>query len=447
MQEKKRKKKNPAAEQEEQTKKMQSVAETASEQPTAEEPPKESAQKSSKSKQKSTASGAADAKEKRQTGWILAEVAISAALLVAMRLTLLHPFLDNWTEVNTMSGSTWLEDNAQQVPLTTTTPDSTDPTGTTDSNKNGNQSDLYKSVSMDNQEIHNGDLILVNNSTAYESTDENELEAVYEKKTDSYSVSGSELMLRGDVIDNLNHMLDDFQTETGHSDIIIISGYRTTEQQQELYDADLEDTGEDTSTLVAKPGYSEHETGYAMDFSLFEDGISADYDGTGEYDWINQNCAHYGFILRYPENKTDLTEIQYESWHYRYVGQPHAYYMQQNDLCLEEYTETLKDYSVDNPLEITNWDGKVYQVYYVPAEAGDSTYVMVPPDQEYTVSGNNVDGFIITVDTGVTNLDEAEAKTTTTTATSDSEDTETTETETETDALAESDWNTEDWEY
>lgn len=121
--------------------------------------------------------------------------------------------------------------------------------------------------------------------------------------------------------------------------------------------------------------------------------------------------------------------------------------MQQNDLCLEEYTETLKDYSVDNPLEITNWDGKVYQVYYVPAEAGDSTYVMVPPDQEYTVSGNNVDGFIITVDTGVTNLDEAETKTTTTTATSDGEDTETTETETETDALAESDWNTEDWEY
>ena len=181
-------------------------------------------------------------------------------------------------------------------------------------------------------------------------------------------------------------------------------------QQQELYDADLEDTGEDTSTLVAKPGYSEHETGYAMDFSLFEDGISADYDGTGEYDWINQNCAHYGFILRYPENKTDLTEIRYESWHYRYVGQPHAYYMQQNDLCLEEYTETLKDYSVDNPLEITNWDGKVYQIYYVPAEAGDSTYVMVPPDQEYTVSGNNVDGFIITVDTGVTNLDEAETK-------------------------------------
>ena len=209
----------------------------------------------------------------------------------------------------------------------------------------------------------------------------------------------------------------------------------------------MEDTGEDTSTLVAKPGYSEHETGYAMDFSLFEDGISADYDGTGEYDWINQNCAHYGFILRYPENKTDLTEIRYESWHYRYVGQPHAYYMQQNDLCLEEYTETLKDYSVDNPLEITNWDGKVYQIYYVPAEAGDSTYVMVPPDQEYTVSGNNVDGFIITVDTGVTNLDEAETKTTTTTATSDGEDTETTETETETDALAESDWNTEDWEY
>ena len=86
-------------------------------------------------------------------------------------------------------------------------------------------------------------------------------------------------------------MLDAFYVATGHQDMIVISGYRTTQQQQELYDADLAETGEQTSTRVALPGHSEHESGYALDFSLYTDGVQYDYDGTGEYAWINENCA------------------------------------------------------------------------------------------------------------------------------------------------------------
>lgn len=341
--------------------------------------------------------------KKKRAGGILAGVAASVLLLVALRFTLFHALLDNWVAINTMTNSTWLEDNAEQITLSSTEDEAaTEPEET-------QNSDLYESISLDNTEIYNGDLILVNGDYAYQSTDESALMTLYGNKSDSYYVSGSELMLREDVVDNLNTMLDDFRTATEHDDIIIISGYRTTEQQQTLYDNDLESTGLETSTLVAMPGYSEHETGYAMDFSLFDGVNSSDYDGTGEYAWINENCAHYGFVLRYPEDKTDVTSYQYESWHYRYVGQPHAYYMQENDLCLEEYVEALRDYTIDAPLEITNWDGKVYQVYYVPAEEGDSTYVMVPPDLEYTISGNNIDGFLVTVDTGVTNLDAAES--------------------------------------
>lgn len=419
MQEKK--KRRIVTGQEKQAKEKEPIAETASDIAGTVENQKQksvSAKKKKKTSASRTEMGTAVQKEPRHTGRIVAEVAVSAALLVALRFTLLHPFLDNWTEVSTMSGSTWLEENAQQVSFPTG--DSTEATEP----ESGETEDLYESVSIENTEIHNGDLILVNGNYAYKSTDEEELKTLYGNKSDSYYVSGSELMLREDVITNLNAMLDDFYTETGHSDIIIISGYRTAEQQQELYDADLESTGSDTSTLVAKPGYSEHETGYAMDFSLFDGENSGDYDGTGEYSWINENCAHYGFVLRYPEEKTEITEIRYESWHYRYVGQPHAFYMQQNQLCLEEYMEELQNHTIDNALEVTNWDGKVYQVYYVPAESGESTYVMVPPDLEYTISGNNIDGFIVTVDTGVTNLDAVEKESATTSTEENTDDTE-----------------------
>ena len=195
--------------------------------------------------------------------------------------------------------------------------------------------------------------------------------------------------------------------------MIVISGYRTNAQQQELYDADLAETGEQTSTRVALPGHSEHESGYALDFSLYTDGVQYDYDGTGEYAWINENCAHYGYVLRYTEDKQDTTGIQAEPWHYRYVGQPHATYMMENNVCLEEYLTLLKNYTADEPLSITNWDGEIYQVYYVAADtSADSTYIMVPPNAKYTVSGNNSDGFIVTVDTGEIQSGEAAAETT-----------------------------------
>ena len=83
------------------------------------------------------------------------------------------------------------------------------------------------------------------------------MEAVYEKKTDSYSVSGSELMLRGDVIDNLNHMLDDFQTETGHSDIIIISAPLRDEFGTHLAQHFAEQSGAGILLLVKPEYYSD----------------------------------------------------------------------------------------------------------------------------------------------------------------------------------------------
>lgn len=258
----------------------------------------------------------------------------------------------------------------------------------------------YNTVSIKNTEIYRGPLILVNSEHAFESAKDAKIKALFDEKTDSYSVSGMDISLQEEAIEPLNNMLDAFARDTGHSDILIVAGFRTLEQQQALYDADLEKTGLTTSTLVAIPGHSEHETGYALDFSLFfSDGTSGEYDGTGDYDWIDKNCADYGYILRYPADKTEITGIQHESWHYRYVGKPHAYYIMQSGMCYEEYIEKLKNYTPEEPLEIVDGDGKAYVVYYVPAEMDKTvTYVPLISDKPYTISGNNFDGFIITID-------------------------------------------------
>ncbi|MBQ8686949.1 MAG: M15 family metallopeptidase [Ruminococcus sp.] len=259
---------------------------------------------------------------------------------------------------------------------------------------------IFENVALEQDAVYEGSLLLVNSDYPFRSAASANISTLYDRKTESYSVSGMDISMQDEAIQPLNDMLDGFCTETGHYDILVIDGYRTLEQQQALYDADLAATGLDTSTLVAKPGHSEHETGYALDFSLFFwDGTSGDYDGTGDYDWIDQHCADYGYILRYPADKTEITNIQYESWHYRYVGKPHAYYIMQSGICLEEYIDELKDYSAEAPLEIVDSDGAAYAVYYVPADLENAvTYAPILPDHPYTVSGNNIDGFIITVD-------------------------------------------------
>ena len=90
-----------------------------------------------------------------------------------------------------------------------------------------------------------------------------------------------------------------------------------------------------TATAVALPGYSEHETGLAIDFTT----TGNDANKLLMWNWLSRNAYKYGFILRYPENKTNITGYMYEPWHYRYVGKDKAKIIFDNNLCLEEYLE------------------------------------------------------------------------------------------------------------
>lgn len=264
---------------------------------------------------------------------------------------------------------------------------------------------VFEDTEIPNTEMHNGSLILVNNATPCV-VNESDLVSLYDKKLEadshSFSVRDADLLVREPFANAIIAMLEDFYAATNDDNLLVISGYRTQEVQQELYDKETASDSENAENRVAKPGFSESQTGLCMDLSIYGGG---DYDGSGVYEWIDQNCAAYGIVLRYPSGKEDVTEFQYQPWHYRYVGKPHAAYMTQNNLVLEEYIRLVQDaYPYDGEhLSITDTDGKIYEVYYFKADEGyDSTMVPVPVGHDYTVSGTNNGGFIVTVDTGKT---------------------------------------------
>lgn len=148
------------------------------------------------------------------------------------------------------------------------------------------------------------------------------------------------------IYDALTRMLNDCKA-AGLSPIVC-SAYRTVSRQQELFDAKLEyylAEGLDddaayasASAVVAIPGTSEHNLGLAVDICALDYQLLDDAQAeTAEQKWLMEHCTEYGFILRYPQGKEDLTGIIWEPWHYRYVGVEAAKAISESDLCLEEY--------------------------------------------------------------------------------------------------------------
>lgn len=130
--------------------------------------------------------------------------------------------------------------------------------------------------------------------------------------------------------------------------LFVREGYRTQEEQQQLMDEKIEayeNEGRSKSEAkklaeqwVAIPGTSEHQLGIAVD-------INADISKSSRddvYNWLEENAHRYGFIKRYPSNKTDITGVINEPWHYRYVGKEAALAIYSQGICLEEYIDTLE---------------------------------------------------------------------------------------------------------
>ncbi len=118
------------------------------------------------------------------------------------------------------------------------------------------------------------------------------------------------------------------------------STYRSYEYQDRLFKSYVKEHGEkEANRFSAKPGESEHQTGLAFDIGGDDQSCWANqnFNNTKEAKWLYENAYKYGFILRYPEGKENITGYMYESWHYRYVGTEHSKNFAMNNLTLEEY--------------------------------------------------------------------------------------------------------------
>lgn len=145
---------------------------------------------------------------------------------------------------------------------------------------------------------------------------------------------------------NLQEMMDDCRA-AGYEPLIC-SSYRTTEKQQQLLIQQIEklisegysrkDAYKKATTSVALPGTSEHQLGLAVDIvDVNYQQLNSKQKNTPTQKWLMENSWKYGFILRYPSDKSELTDIIYEPWHYRYVGKEAAKYIYEKEICLEEY--------------------------------------------------------------------------------------------------------------
>ena len=207
--------------------------------------------------------------------------------------------------------------------------------------------------------------------------------------------------------EDMRTMLADARAEG--LDPIICSAYRSVDRQitlfnnqvkkQQGFGLDYDAAFEKAKTVVAYPGTSEHHTGLAADIVAKSHQVLDDsQENTAEQKWLMENSWKYGYILRYPAEKSAVTGISYDPYHFRYVEIPHAYYITANGLCFEEYLEQLRNTTSPEGehLTVTVDGGATYEVYYVKS-AGNTTDVPVPADLPYTVSGDNMNGFIVTV--------------------------------------------------
>lgn len=123
--------------------------------------------------------------------------------------------------------------------------------------------------------------------------------------------------------------------------LYVCSGYRSYQEQERLYNSYVAERGAEAADRVSsKPGHSEHQTGLCIDVNSTD----FNFQYTKEAKWLEENCAKYGFIIRYPKDKEDITGYAYEAWHIRYVGEKSAKEISESGLCLEEYLNISSNY-------------------------------------------------------------------------------------------------------
>ncbi|PYE43809.1 M15 family metallopeptidase [Paenibacillus barcinonensis] len=232
------------------------------------------------------------------------------------------------------------------------------------------------------EQIHKGNLVLVNSKHAIQPEGVRS-DIVYvageAELSQGYGLMDQKLMLSREVAERFQRMVE----AAGAEDVryfLMSSGYRDFEKQDELY-------RQKGSDYALPAGYSEHNLGLSLDVGSSLAAMSEAPEGA----WLEKNAWKYGFILRYPKDKVNVTGIQYEPWHFRYVGMPHSAVMAKNGMVLEEYLEMLKA----KKNVTVNLDGETYHIHYY--QVSKDTRIYLPVNEPYDISGDNMEGVIVTV--------------------------------------------------
>lgn len=179
--------------------------------------------------------------------------------------------------------------------------------------------------------INDGFLIIVNKfyhlDKSYERTDLQNINLAYAYANNS----AAEI-----VIEKFKQMRDDIEEEM-NVHLMVNSSYRSYEDQEEIYNEFKKVSLKYADSYAARPGYSEHQTGLAIDITSLEHPTANEFKESEEYKWLKENCHKYGFVLRYPEGKEHITGYSTESWHFRYVGEEAATQIYKENITFDEY--------------------------------------------------------------------------------------------------------------
>lgn len=209
----------------------------------------------------------------------------------------------------------------------------------------------------------------------------------------------STMLLRDRAANAYLAMYNAYHTEKGLT-MRTVSGFRSYNTQKSLFNsrvASRRNTGQsqenavkNTALYTAYPGASEHQSGMAIDLST-GGGLSNNFRETEQGKWMLSRCWDFGFILRYTSDKTSITGIAYEPWHYRYVGLPHAWIIRDHGWALEEYMHALHSLAEGQYLEYTDLQDEdmLYRVYYTKDTTQDFADIV-------NISSDNCGGYIIT---------------------------------------------------
>lgn len=246
-----------------------------------------------------------------------------------------------------------------------------------------------KPIVLSHEMIHRGSLVLVNERCP--------LSCDYQSSLIPIDKDFPDILMHRDAANILRFVLERLPARDS---IVPVSGYRSYEEQMIIFNDSMREKGADfTRRYVAMPNHSEHQTGLAIDLALKSnniDFICPDFPHEGICEAFRKTAVSFGFIERYKKGKEAITGIAFEPWHFRFVGYPHSKIMEEYDLSLEEYIDFLKDTDSDNPLAYGNDLKERIEVFYAPSKES-KTEIVLPNDDVYQISGNNVDGFIVTL--------------------------------------------------